>query len=1103
MTISLQQGGDLPLLFGPYRRIDLLRDEPRSLAYRAQHQSSLDPSTLFLPRGASQAQLEHMRRRFYARRAFQHPNVARLLEEDLQGPTPWYSTDLHEGIPLSFALQGLTAPPPSPAPEPHPLSDTLESAAGPGPSAPPPSRVHIRKPMPDELREQILRLGCELCGALGELHKADFFHGTLTADTVLLRPDQVPLLCDPGLWEPTPEEARADARCPPELLRGEPLGARADVFALGVLLFELFSGLRYGTHGARFPETHLWSLVDLPRELCRLVHRMVEPDPQARPANPGDCAEELAVFLGRARPQSRPRFGSVLERTAGRPGLLQQASELLFQEGSQGLWLQVDPRVDVTLLLDALAAQAVAREQRVHHAHPCPWGLPLGVFGMMLRYMEPPDYADGGVAPWEDLARVPSIARGAYLEAAHRHLAREPGLLVMERVDEQDELSELLLKRLLREGSGWRFLLTTTRPGSAPGGLSTLRVGPLEDQELMQLLRAALSSSRLPPGLFQVFRGGSNRDPWGIELQLASLVDRGLLERDEIGVWRAKVSGELTTSDLLPDTALLEERVGRLPPLALRLLGAAVLLQKAAPDGWLFELAEHDPSDPCGQEALDLLLRRRWLLKLPCGFVRLAASWVQGVVLARLGEAERRKMNLAAARWFGAVMQVWPQGRAALHLEQAGCIEESALVHERVGELAWGMGAPRDAGEHWRQALELTQQSGGAPPRRGRLRRRLALALATLGEPQKARALLALALEDLSEPKKGKFPWFQGEATEDTLREQVMAYTQLALLPFLSTSERLHAAGRAMQLAEPLQPPPHSLPLAQGVLEDLLELLPLGRRASPIQPEAWRKLARRATPPQETLRWVRRGQLHLQHGRWAQAEQDLRRAASRSVRLRAQALWLQATTALALALFLQGEFDQCTELSASFERGAPDESDAPWLRRCVEAELCLQRGQPEGALAALEGVLPPALAPRARGLRALALRHLGRPLEAQAEAERAVPPRPTILDAESLFSAYQALQGAPGAAPGAAAPHLAALRTLAESAPVLSPRVGLLELGSGQGRQRPEALLEEARRMELPYTIAMALQQVGRQAGAKEAEGALREAELLLNRLRA
>jgi hypothetical protein len=131
MTVSLQQGGDLPLLFGPYRRIDLLRDGPRGLAYRVQHQSSLDPSTLFLPRGASQAQLEHMRRRFYARRAFQHPNVARLLEEDLQGPTPWYSTDLHEKIPLSFALQGLIAPPPSPAPKPHPLSDTLESAAGP------------------------------------------------------------------------------------------------------------------------------------------------------------------------------------------------------------------------------------------------------------------------------------------------------------------------------------------------------------------------------------------------------------------------------------------------------------------------------------------------------------------------------------------------------------------------------------------------------------------------------------------------------------------------------------------------------------------------------------------------------------------------------------------------------------------------------------------------------------------------------------------------------------------------------------------------------------------------------------------------------------
>ena len=80
----------------------------------------------------------------------------------------------------------------------------------------------------------------------------------------------------------------------PEQLRAESLDGRADLFALGVVLFEALAGERPYA-GAHDPATIMLTLKgehpplpalapDAPPGLCHVIERLIEPDKEQRPA---------------------------------------------------------------------------------------------------------------------------------------------------------------------------------------------------------------------------------------------------------------------------------------------------------------------------------------------------------------------------------------------------------------------------------------------------------------------------------------------------------------------------------------------------------------------------------------------------------------------------------------------------------------------------------------------------------------------------------------------------------------------------------------------------------------------------------------------------
>src|SRR5205085_3655667 len=89
----------------------------------------------------------------------------------------------------------------------------------------------------------------------------------------------------------------------PEQIRGEAVDARADLFALGIMLYELATGKRPFTGASSAdvsssilrdtPACVIQLRADLPRDLSRIIERCLEKDPRDRIQTARDVYNEL------------------------------------------------------------------------------------------------------------------------------------------------------------------------------------------------------------------------------------------------------------------------------------------------------------------------------------------------------------------------------------------------------------------------------------------------------------------------------------------------------------------------------------------------------------------------------------------------------------------------------------------------------------------------------------------------------------------------------------------------------------------------------------------------------------------------------------------
>ncbi len=237
----------------------------------------------------------HILRQFRRERALlarlQHPNIAQLIDGGVdEHGRPWFAMECIDGVSLTDWVQGQR-----------------------------PGLV------------ERLQLFTKLCRAVAHAHRQLIVHRDLKPSNVLVQSDGEPRLLDFGiarLLEPGDPERTATVQrfltqdfAAPELLRGESAGTSADVFALGLILFELLTGLRYRAVHADHDITlrpsaaltaHAHTGADaitrtqLRGDLDAIATRALADDPARRYADAQQLADDVQRYLDGRPIEARP-----------------------------------------------------------------------------------------------------------------------------------------------------------------------------------------------------------------------------------------------------------------------------------------------------------------------------------------------------------------------------------------------------------------------------------------------------------------------------------------------------------------------------------------------------------------------------------------------------------------------------------------------------------------------------------------------------------------------------------------------------------------------------------------------------------------------------
>lgn len=434
-----------------------------------------------------------------------HPNLAQLYELQQDGRSFFFTMELVPGVDLLEWVRGQPAAP------------------GDGEAAP--------APPPDEerLRAALLQL---LHGLLA-LHAAGKLHCDLKPSNIRVTPAGRVVLLDFGLvreiaprGEQTFELAGTPAYMSPEQLGGQEITPASDLYAVGVLLFELLTGRRphVGSFGqilhakltgvAPAPS----ELVDgLPPDLAELCAALLRHAPAERPDG-AEALRRLGASAAPPRPEAQGRFlgrerhlaalEAAFDRALGgraaviwvhgssgmgKSALVQHFVELARQRHPSLLCLQGRcyeresvPYKALDVLLDALA----------RHLRHLPAGeaeslLPPDILALArlfpaLHSVEEIEKAQRRVLEMPDEREQRRRAHGALRELLRRLGLRQPLILSIDDLQWGDRDSAGLLAELLRPPAAPPFLL-----------IGSFRS---EERESSPLLHALLDSGQLEAG---------------------------------------------------------------------------------------------------------------------------------------------------------------------------------------------------------------------------------------------------------------------------------------------------------------------------------------------------------------------------------------------------------------------------------------------------------------------------------------------------------------------------------------------------------------------------------------------------------------------------
>lgn len=765
---------------GPYLLHQPLGEGGMGVVWRAVHEPTGQVVALKTVRLMHHRQLDGIRREVRALSRVRHPGIVRILDQGVEDGAPWYAMELLEGTNLRQRARSLTATATT-----RFLLDTADHAPTrqttldldsdqAGTSAPdlPEVPPTVRFPAANGKLSEVLSLARALCDPLGFLHGEGIVHRDLKPENVLVLEDGRVVIVDFGLVSQGAagrDSLTIDAMLhgtasymSPEQIRGELVDARGDLYALGVILYELVTGRRPFI-GASVGTTLYQALqyvplapsarvTGVPPALDALILGLLAKRREDRPGFATDVAEVLEG-LGADRPTGpAPRSRPYLYRPrfSGRDAALAELVARL-EAGRGVVLIGGEPGAGKTRLALEFAREAASRGRTVlvgeclgdggaGPLHPlraalvtvadrCQQGASgtverlLGERGRLLARYEPA------------LAMVPEVAASQepepldpeaerirtlrWLTLTLQAVGHPAGAVVLlDDLDRADRLTIAWLAHVAAADIPGLLVVGTHGLDPGPEELDALRAAPgvdrltlrsLDEAAVAALIGDMLAWHPVPAELAAWLVASSAGNPFLVAETLRAAVAAGALTR-RAQRWELSVAPDTGTTWASLDVPvrledLVRARLGRLGPTAVATARAAAVLGREVDLDRALRVADLDADTPGALDALSELVGLG-LVEADGGAYRFTHERVREAIERDLGPTERQGLHARAAQLAESDPDADP-GRIGRHWLEAGRPDRAATWIGLAARRALDQAAPADAEAPLRAWLAL------------------------------------------------------------------------------------------------------------------------------------------------------------------------------------------------------------------------------------------------------------------------------------------------------------------------------------------------------------------------------------------------------------
>jgi tetratricopeptide (TPR) repeat protein len=635
--------------------------------------------------------------------------------------------------------------------------------------------LHQRRPAS---LDETLSIAGQMCAALEHAHAHGIIHRDLKPENVLLAPDApvgvTAKLTDFGLARSVVSRLTTDGTIvgtvfylAPELALGQDFDGRADLYALGVMLYELATGrLPFAADDpVAVIGQHLHAPVvpprarnpELPSALDRLIVRLLSKAPEDRPATAGEVREALrAIASGEARPGD-PGEGeeepSMLDRIVrgrmvGRERELEEARALWRKAAAgegQALLVSGEPGIGKTRLVRELLTHIqVSGDTALVGECYAEGGAPYAPFAQIVRRafqngacqeLDLPDFVLAdllAMAPTLRL-RFPDVPPNPPLDPESEQMRlfenvvafchalgqRAPLLLVLEDAHWADSGTLDLLRHLARRTRRHPVLLVATYREVELDEMRPLREVLLDlnrerlaqrlklsrlDRENTRDLIAALFDEEVTPGFLDGIYRETEGNPFFVEEVCKALVESGDVYYAG-GRWHRPSMDELEIPQSVRVT--IQSRVGKLQQDVQEALRLAAIVGREFDFDTLLEAGDQSEDELIG--ALEIAEDAQLIHEVG-GAGGVTFAFTHALFPTTLAESvrtlRRRRMHRRVAQ---AVEGLRPDDLEALahHYSRAGDEARALTYHTRAGERASAAYANQEAERHFVAALDL------------------------------------------------------------------------------------------------------------------------------------------------------------------------------------------------------------------------------------------------------------------------------------------------------------------------------------------------------------------------------------------------------------